>query len=106
MEEKYMTLARKMVDGLSVDPNVLAIMAYGSLATRTLSKESDIDLLVLTSRELSRLEHRALLEALYDIQLQHDVLLSPLVVLRTDWEAGLYSVLPLHFEIDRDGVTA
>ncbi len=42
-----MALAEKMVDKLKTDPNVLAIMVYGSVATRTVTVESDIDLLLL-----------------------------------------------------------
>jgi len=47
VEEEYMALAEKMVDKLKTDPNVLAIMVYGSVATRTVTVESDIDLLLL-----------------------------------------------------------
>ncbi|MSQ63593.1 MAG: hypothetical protein EXR33_07130 [Betaproteobacteria bacterium] len=55
---------------------------------------------------LSPNDTAAIVGALYDIQLRYDVLLSPLVVPTTEWEAGLYSVLPLHREIERDGIAA
>lgn len=42
-----MALAEKMVERLKDDPNVLAVLVYGSVATKTVSEESDIDLLLL-----------------------------------------------------------
>ena len=82
------------------------VILFGSKARGTEDAESDIDLLVLTSREITWREREAVVGALYDIQLRYDVLLSPLVVPTTEWEAGLYSGLPLHREIERDGIAA
>jgi predicted nucleotidyltransferase len=82
------------------------VVLFGSKARGTADRESDIDLLVLTSRELSWQERAALIDSLYPIQLEHDVLLSPLVVSRSEWERGILSVLPLHREVERDGVRA
>lgn len=82
------------------------VILFGSKVRGTDDPESDIDLLVLTSRELTWKERAALIDALYEIQLAQDVLLSPLVVSRRDWEAGMFSVLPLHKEIEREGVAA
>ncbi len=42
-----MALAERMVERLKDDSNVLAVLVYGSVATKTVSKESDIDLLLL-----------------------------------------------------------
>ena len=82
------------------------VILFGSKARGTGDAESDIDLLVLTSRELTWREREAVVGALYEIQLRYDVLLSPLVVHTAEWEAGMYSVLPLHREIERDGIAA
>jgi predicted nucleotidyltransferase len=82
------------------------VILFGSKARGTDDAESDIDLLVLTSRELTWREREAVIGALYDIQLRYDVLLSPLVVPTTEWETGLYSVLPLHREIEGEGIPA
>jgi predicted nucleotidyltransferase len=82
------------------------VILFGSKARGTANAESDIDLLVLTSRPIGWREREAIVDALYDIQLRHDVLLSTLVVHAKEWEQGLYSVLPLHREIERDGIAA
>lgn len=82
------------------------VILYGSKARGTDDPESDIDLLVLTSRELGWRECRAMTDELYDIQLRYGVVLSTLVVPSREWSEGRYSVLPIHDEIERYGVAA
>ena len=82
------------------------IVLYGSKATGTDDAESDIDLLVLTTRELTWRERDAITDALYDIQLTHNVVISTLVVSAREWSEGRYSVLPIHDEVERYGVAA
>ncbi len=82
------------------------IVLYGSKARGTDDAESDIDLLVLTTRELTWRERHAIMDALYDIQLSHGVVISTLVVPTREWSEGRYSVLPIHDEIEHYGVAA
>jgi len=49
-------------------------------------------------------ERRAIVDALFDIELVHDVLLSPLIVSGQEWRQGPYRILPIHDEIARDGL--
>lgn len=80
------------------------VILYGSKATGKDVDESDIDLLLLTSRELSWRERDAITDALFDIQLTYEVVISTLVVPAPAWRTGPYLVLPIHDEIERDGV--
>jgi predicted nucleotidyltransferase len=80
------------------------IILYGSEARGTDDAESDIDLLVLTTRELTWRERNAITDTLCDIQLAHGVVISTLVVANHEWLEGRYSVLPIHDEIERYGV--
>lgn len=82
------------------------VILYGSKATGMDDAESDIDLLVLTSRQLDWRERKAMTEALYDIQLRYSVVISTLVVSSREWSEGRYSILPIHDEIERYGVAA
>jgi len=85
---------------------VSQIVLYGSKAKGTDDAESDIDLLVLTSRELGWRERNAITDALFDIQLVHNVVISTLVVSSQEWTQGRYSVLPIHAEIEEYGAAA
>jgi uncharacterized protein len=80
------------------------VVLFGSKARGTDDAESDIDLLMLTSRELDWQERKALVAAMFDIELAHDVVISTLVVPVREWEEGMSAVLPIHDEIERDGV--
>ena len=85
---------------------VESVVLYGSKARGTDDPESDIDLLLLTSRELSWRERDAITDALYDIQLRYGVVISTLVVSTSEWLEGRYSVLPIRDEVDCYGVAA
>ncbi len=85
---------------------VTDVLLFGSKARGTDGPESDIDLLVLTSRALSWRECDAITDALFDVELAHDVVISTLVVFEDEWLHGRYQVLAIRDEIERDGVAA
>ncbi len=82
------------------------VILFGSKARGDDDSESDIDLLVLTSRSLSRGERHAITDALFPLQLRHDVVLSVLILAVQEWDGGIVSVLPIHDEIIDHGVAA
>jgi predicted nucleotidyltransferase len=81
------------------------VVLFGSRARGEGDAESDLDLLVLTARPLHWRERHALIDALFEVDITYDVVLSPLVVTREAWQHGPYTVLPIHAEVERDGVT-
>jgi uncharacterized protein (UPF0332 family)/predicted nucleotidyltransferase len=83
---------------------VTDIVLYGSKARGDSDPESDIDLLVLTSRPLGREEQSGIWSHLREIGMRFDVLLSPLTVDARSWREGVHSVLPIHTEVEREGV--
>lgn len=82
------------------------IILFGSKARGTGDRDSDIDLLVLTRRPLTPDESRGVVAMLYPIQLERGVLLSTIEVPLEEWERGVYRVMPLRAEIERDGIAA
>ncbi len=83
---------------------VQEVVLFGSKARGSDDPESDIDLLVLTSRDLDWRERNAITDALFDVQIAHDVVISTLIVPLAEWEKGVCAVLPIHDEVERDGV--
>lgn len=85
---------------------VTQVVLFGSKARGTDDPESDIDLLVITSRLLSWRERDSITDALFDLELSHDVVISTLVVFQDDWENGPWQVVPIRSDIERDGAAA
>jgi uncharacterized protein (UPF0332 family)/predicted nucleotidyltransferase len=83
---------------------VTEIVLFGSKARGDSDPESDIDLLVLTARKLAWQEERTIIHELFDIGMRFDVVFSPLTIEARSWREGLHSVLPIHTEVEREGV--
>jgi len=82
------------------------VILFGSKARGTDDPESDIDLLVLTSYPLSWQECDKLTDALFNIELEYDVVISTLPISKDEWEKGHWTVFPIKDEIEKDGVAA
>ncbi len=82
------------------------VVLFGSKARGDDDLESDIDLLVLTSRPVSGSQKREMTDALFDLQLELEVVISKLIVPLEEWEHGLYQALPIRWEVEREGVAA
>lgn len=81
------------------------IILFGSKARGDSQPDSDTDLLILTSRPFTWQERGHVVTTLFPIGLEHDVIFSPFVLERREWQEGVTSVLPIHYEIERDGVS-
>ena len=84
--------------------NVVNIILFGSVVRSELTPESDIDILIITVKPLSRLERHQITDLVFDINLAHNTNISTLVIDNDSWEDGPISILPIHDEILRDGV--
>ncbi len=83
---------------------ITQIILFGSKARGDDDEESDIDLLLLTDRKIVWKERKAIIDALFEIELSYDVVLSPLMVPDQEWNEGAFSVMPIHEEIANDGI--
>ena len=85
---------------------VQKVVLFGSKARGEDDPESDIDLLVLTERPLTRDEQRLVIDLLFPLELEYDVGFSTMEIQAAEWEHGVYQVLPIRAEVERDGVAA
>jgi predicted nucleotidyltransferase len=82
------------------------VILFGSKVRGEDTPESDIDLLVLTSEPVTWTERKAIIDALYEIELAHDVIISILIATAKEWKEGAFSVLPIHQEVSEHGAIA
>jgi predicted nucleotidyltransferase len=83
---------------------VSEVILFGSKVRGHSSEESDIDLLLLTTEPLHWKERHKIIEMLFDVEMKHDVIINIVVNTVFDWNQGICTVLPLHKEIDREGI--
>jgi predicted nucleotidyltransferase len=79
------------------------VILFGSMARGDRDEHSDIDLLILTSRPLHWREEKGVVEILFDIGMEHDVIFSPLFASTDEWDGGLFTNFPVFHEIGREG---
>jgi len=84
---------------------VQEVILFGSKVRGDSDKDSDIDLLLLTDQPLHWKDRHAIVDALFDVEMKHDVVISIVVNTVYDWHDGICTVLPIHAEINREGVT-
>ena len=80
------------------------IIIYGSKARGDDEEFSDIDLLILVESQINRELKENITEITYDMELKYDVVFGIIVENRDFWKSPLANAMPLHWNIDRDGV--
>ena len=81
------------------------IILFGSVARGEADQESDLDLLIVTKFPLRRTVRHQITDIVCEINLQFDTNLSTLVVDRSSWQTGTFSILLIHDEIIKEGVS-
>lgn len=87
------------------DPRISRIILFGSTARGQWGPESDVDLLILTWRELGHAErHRSVTDAVTEVNWEYGMNFTALVVSEPLWEKGLHAISALRRDVERDGV--
>ena len=86
-----------------VDPTATAIL-YGSEARGDARPDSDIDVLILLEGDRRDLKHEdELAGELYEIELATGVLVSPMIMLRKQWENRPFNT-PFYVNVMNEGI--
>ncbi len=80
------------------------IILYGSKARGNSEAFSDIDVLVLLGREINNSLEEVIFGMAYDIELKYDVVFGILVESNVFWDSDLAHAMPIHWNIDREGI--
>jgi predicted nucleotidyltransferase len=80
------------------------VILYGSKARGDFDKESDIDLLILVKSTVNTRLEEEITHIAFDIELKYDVVFGKIVENKDLWNMPLSKVMPLHLNIDKEGV--
>lgn len=79
------------------------VILFGSRARGDAAADADWDILVLTATADWKTEKRVW-SALYDIELDENIILNVLVIERVEWEYKLFDGHPLKRNVEKEGV--
>lgn len=82
---------------------VESVILFGSKSREGGDEFSDIDLLVVTGRTLHWQEEKAIVDRLFDIGMEFNVIFSPLFASQAEWDGGIFRQFPVYVDIMRDG---
>jgi len=82
----------------------IQFILFGSKARGNFSPDSDIDLLVITSRPLTWRENDDMIGEAYEVNLAYGVLFTVHVAFAQDWNNGLWPGLSFKNNVENDGI--
>jgi len=95
---------RAAQERLNTEFNIDRILLFGSVVRGTADEESDVDLLIVLRETPDHPVRNRISSIILDINLEHDANLSGLVVDQKAWDEGLVSVLPIHEDVEEEGI--
>ena len=98
-DRELLTEVKKVVQSRLPGANVLL---YGSVARGDRQEDSDYDVLVVTTGPLASVIEDEVDDSIYDLQLQHGVLIVATYRAQTDWDAN--PQMPFYQQIEQDAI--
>jgi len=87
----------------ALGPNLLDLRLFGSKARGDASAEADLDVLVVVAEDRVAAEDRVL-DLAFDVNVEHDVYISPRVVTRAVMNDPVWRLTGLLRAIEREGI--
>ena len=101
MQKEILSKVKEAV--MKLEPSVEVIL-YGSRSRDDYRDYSDWDFLILVDGKVDTKRTDAIRNALYEIELNTDQIISSIVRSRQEWNSPKYSVVPLRRNVEREGI--
>lgn len=98
------TALREAHERLAEEFRLNRLVLFGSVTQGMEDEESDADLLVVLAARPTHHERDRITSLILDVNLGHGTNISELIVDQHTWDVGLVSVLPIHANIEEEGI--
>lgn len=78
---------------------------FGSKVNGTFDEESDLDLLIVLPCIVTDEIRRKIVHRVFEINLKYGSNISVLIVSKQEWENTPLSLLPIHFFVEKEGIS-
>jgi uncharacterized protein len=95
----------KAVELLKTRFGIEQVIVFGSKARGEGDDYSDLDILLIAKEPLHWRKEKEVVEALFEIGQEYDVLFSPLFAVQEELESGIFTEFPIYQDIMRDGAS-
>jgi len=96
-------ISKLKYDLLKSFPEVELVL-FGSKVRGDFVDFSDIDILILVDKEVDYKLKDLIIEIVYDIELEFNIVFGLVIENKKSWRSSKYSVMPLFQNIEREGV--
>lgn len=80
------------------------VILYGSRARGDAGEYSDYDIMVVVNGPVDMILEKKILDNIFPLELETGAVLTYIVYNKAKWDSPLYREMPLHKNVDRDGV--
>ena len=80
------------------------VILYGSRARGDADEYSDYDIMVIVNGPADMVLEGKIRDNIYPLELETEAMLTLIVYSKQQWDSPLYRAMPLHKNVDRDGV--
>ena len=98
---KALELFKKRVSDLY---SISSVIVFGSAARGEAEEDSDLDVLLITKKQLAHKERHDVYNIATKLNWEFDTNISVTIVDKSSWEHGLYSIMQIKEEVQQDGV--
>ena len=96
---KYKNAIEQCKNLINKQFEIVDYIIFGSFVRAKEDNESDLDLLILTEKKISRPKRHIITDIVFEINLKYNTNISTLVIDEYSWQNGLISILPIKREI-------